>query len=246
MLEKYLVEIGLSEKEASVYVALLSFDRATIAEIAEKAKIKRPTAYVIIESLKAKGLASESASGKKTFYLAETPEKLRLFIERQIHTLDEKKQSLDFIIPELKNIQREEGEKPVVQFFEGKEGVLSSNHELFSKKMGDEKVYNIYSKDLVVENFNDKERRVMKDRRLAHDIRSRSIYTSNGEAVSDNTGERLQIDTHKYPIKSDIAIYGDQVKIAVLGKKLFGISIKSPEIAETLKSLINYVLDQKK
>jgi HTH-type transcriptional regulator, sugar sensing transcriptional regulator len=246
MLEKYLVEIGLSEKEASVYVALLSFDRATIAEIAEKAKIKRPTAYVIIESLKAKGLASESVSGKKTFYLAETPEKLRLFIERQIHTLDEKKQSLDFIIPELKSIQREEGEKPVVQFFEGKEGVLSSNHELFLKKIENEKVYNIYSRDLLIENFNEQERKAMKDRRMAHNITSRTIYTSNGEAVSDNTGERLQIDIEKYPIKSDIAIYGDQVKIAVLGKKLFGISITSPEIAETLKSLINYILDQKK
>ena len=41
MLEQYLEEIGLSDKEASVYLALLQFDAATPAQIAEKTKLNR-------------------------------------------------------------------------------------------------------------------------------------------------------------------------------------------------------------
>ncbi|KKR30424.1 MAG: Transcriptional regulator, TrmB, partial [Parcubacteria group bacterium GW2011_GWC1_39_8] len=98
MFEKYLKDIGLSDKEAAVYLALLSFDKALVSDISEKAKIKRPTTYVILETLAKKGLVSESNIGKKTFYIAEPPEKLGLFVERQIHMLEENKKSLDIIV----------------------------------------------------------------------------------------------------------------------------------------------------
>lgn len=246
MFEKYLKDIGLSEKEAAIYVALLSFDKALIAEISEKAKVKRPTTYVILESLQKKGLVSETTVGKKTYYVAEPPEKLDMFVERQIHLLEENRKSLDLLVPQLKSIQREQGEKPVVQFFEGKEGVLSSNNDVFLKKAGDEPVYKIYSRDLVKNLFTEKEDKLMRSRRLEKNIRSKAIYTSSDEErPSDATGERLKIDGEKYPISSDITVYGDQVKIAVFGKRFSGISIKSPELAETLKSIIKYIFDHK-
>src|SRR3989344_5997298 len=171
MFEKYLKDIGLSDKEAAVYVALLSFDKAQVTEIAEKAKIKRPTTYVILESLEKKGLVSEPNIGKKTYYLAEPPEKLALFVERQIHSLEENKKSLDIIVPQLKGIQREKGEKPVVQFFEGKEGVLSSNYDTFSEKIDGEPAYIVYSKDLVQDVFSEKEAKGMRERRISMGIK---------------------------------------------------------------------------
>src|SRR3990167_2654517 len=161
MFEKYLKDTGLSDIEASVYLALLSFDKALVSDISEKAKIKRPTTYVIIETLAKKGLVSESTIGKKTFYIAEPPEKLGLFVERQIHMLEENKKSLDIIVPQLKSIQREQGEKPAVQFFDGKEGVLSSNNDIFKEKIRDEPVYIIYSRDLVKDVFTEKEAEAM-------------------------------------------------------------------------------------
>ena len=50
MLEKYLEEIGLSDKEAAVYLALLQCDSATPSQIAEKTKLNRSPAYVVLES----------------------------------------------------------------------------------------------------------------------------------------------------------------------------------------------------
>lgn len=246
MFEKYLKDIGLSDKEAAVYLALLSFDKALVTEIAEKATIKRPTAYVILESLQKKGLVSESNIGKKTFYIAEPPEKLGLFVERQIHLLEENKKGLDIIVPQLKGIQREQGEKPMVQFFDGKEGVLSSNDDTFIKIIPDEPVYIVYPLDLVKDIFDDKETSRLKDRRISRGIKSRSIYTSkNIDKPSDEMGERLKINSEKYPLSSDITVYGDQVRISILGKRPSGILIKSKEFADTLKSLIKYIFDHK-
>jgi sugar-specific transcriptional regulator TrmB len=246
MFEKYLREIGLSEKESAVYVALLSFDKASVVDISKKASLKRPTTYVILESLSKKGLVSEANIGKKTFYIAEPPEKLALFVERQIHLLEENKKSLDIIVPQLKSIQREQGEKPLVQFFEGKEGILSSHSDIFSSKIDNEPLYNIFSTDMIVDFLSEKEKMQLREERISKGIFSRAIYTSkNTERPSDSTGERLRIDYNKYPISTDISIYGDKVRISILGKRPSGISIKSKELAETMKSLVKYIFDHK-
>ena len=246
MFEKYLKDIGLSEKEAIVYITLLSFDKASISDVSQKAKVKRPTTYVILDTLEKKGLVSEVNIGKKTYYIAESPEKLDMFVDRQIHLLEENKKSLDIVIPQLKSIQREQGEKPMVQFFDGKEGVLSSNYNTFVEKIGDEPVYIVYSKDAIGDVFSEKEAKEMRGRRISMGIKSKAIYNSKvGEKPSDETGDRIKIDENKYPVTSDITIYGDQVKIAVFGKRISGISIKSKEFAETLKSLIKFIFDHK-
>lgn len=246
MFEKYLEDIGLSEKEASVYLALLSFEKALVSDIAEKAKIKRPTTYVVLETLEKKGLVSESSIDKKTYYIAEPPEKLGMFVDRQIYLLEENKKSLEIVVPKLKSIQREQGEKPAVQFFDSKEGVLSSNDSTFAKKFGDEPVYIIYSRDIVNDIFSEKEASELRERRISMGIKSKSVFNSKeGERLTDETGERLKIEEEKYPITSDITVYGDQVKIAVFGKRISGISIKSQEFADTIKSLINYIFDHK-
>jgi hypothetical protein len=146
----------------------------------------------------------------------------------------------------LKSIQREQGEKPLVQFFEGKEGILSSHSDIFSSKIDNEPLYNIFSTDMIVDFLSEKEKMQLREERISKGIFSRAIYTSkNTERPSDSTGERLRIDYNKYPISTDISIYGDKVRISILGKRPSGISIKSKELAETMKSLVKYIFDHK-
>ena len=49
-----LKSIGLTEKEASVYLALLTLGTADVGEIAQKSGQKRTTCYTVIENLKKK------------------------------------------------------------------------------------------------------------------------------------------------------------------------------------------------
>ncbi|MEK7586914.1 MAG: helix-turn-helix domain-containing protein [Patescibacteria group bacterium] len=247
MLEKYLQEIGLSDKEAGVYLALLATDNSSVIELAGKTKIKRPTVYVILESLAKKGLVSETTVGKKTHYQAEPPERLETFIERQKITLDERAKRLKDIIPQIKSVQRESGERPVVRFFEGKEGIISTNEDIYNETPDGSPIYMIYSKDLINEVFTENDLAKYKKKRLENKVKSKVLYNySKGEKPSDDTGERLKIDEKKYPFTCDISVYKDKVRISILGKSLSGIYIKSHDFANTMKSLLNFIFDQTK
>lgn len=248
MLEKYLQDIGLNDKEATVYLSLLSVEHASVLDLAKKTKIKRPTVYVVLESLSKKGLVSETTIGKKTHYQAEPPERLETFVEKRKIALEESQRTLKDVIPQIKSVQRESGEKPIVKYFEGKEGIISSAEETFrNENGGDEPVYLVYSKDLLNELFPESERQKFRQIRLDKKVKSKVIYTyEKGEIPSDEMGERIKIDGSKYPISCDIGIYKDKVRISVLGKGVSSIFIRSKDVADTLRSIFNIAFDKLK
>jgi sugar-specific transcriptional regulator TrmB len=247
MLEKYLQEIGLSEKEAQVYLALLQVDSESIQDIAKNTGINRTTVYPVLETLEKKGLVTEVEIGKKTHYQGEPPERLETYVERQKVTLEEHAKRLRDIIPQIKSVQREQGERPIVKYFEGKEGIISSMEEMYTSKDQDDTAYLVYSKDLLDSLFTTEERGKYKKIRLGKEVRTKVLYTySKGEITNDSTGERIKIDEQKYPITCDISIYEDRVRINTLGKSLSGIFIKSKDVAETLRIIFSVEFDQLK
>lgn len=116
MITKDLEQFGLAEKEAKIYLAVLELGEANIQQIAQKSGVKRTTAYDVINSLKEKRLLTEMAKGKKALFSAEDPRKL----EGQ---LDEKKETLKKILPELLSITNLLDKKPTIKFYEGDEGI---------------------------------------------------------------------------------------------------------------------------
>ena len=69
-------KLGLTEKEVRVYLAALEFGYAAAQKIAQKLNISRPTIYEIIKGLKTKGLMMEFKEAKRTYFTAESPDKL--------------------------------------------------------------------------------------------------------------------------------------------------------------------------
>lgn len=79
---KVLEEVGLNEKEARVYLALLQLGEDSVGEIAKEANIKRPTAYLVLESLEKRGLIKQNTLHKKSVYTAEPPEKILSILQQ--------------------------------------------------------------------------------------------------------------------------------------------------------------------
>lgn len=248
MLDKYLEDAGLSDKEAKIYLHLIQVEIASIADVAEKTKIKRPTVYTILESLAKKGLVAEVRENKKIRYIAEPPEKLKTYLERKEIFLQELKQNfIKDVIPQIKSFQRETGEKPVVKFFSGKEGIVSVNEDIYDQRPDGSPMYIIYSRDLLEESFKNNESNKYSKGRVETGIKAKTLYNwSKGEKPSDEFAERIRVDEKKYPFFSDITVYKDKVVISILGKKLSGIYIESKDFAETLKSLFNLAFDKLK
>ncbi|TSA43828.1 hypothetical protein D4R49_01995, partial [bacterium] len=240
MFEKYLQEIGLSEKEAAIYLSLLQVETASVIDVSSKTKINRSTVYVILEGLMKKGLVSETQIGKKVHYQAEAPERLETFVERQKMLLDEQQKRLKDIIPQIKSIQRESGERPVIKFFDGKEAAYQDTSVFFSKGAGEEDTgYFVFNRDLIEEVFTPKEIEDVAKKRPALNIKAVSIYNySKCELESDGLSDRTRVDTSSFPIKCDMSVYEDRIEIVTLGKRVSSIFIQSRDVADTLKTLI--------
>ncbi|MBI4276225.1 hypothetical protein HY629_00060, partial [Candidatus Uhrbacteria bacterium] len=232
-----LQKIGLSEKEGAVYLALLELGSDTVQNIGKKAQVNRATTYVILDALKKKGVVSTVEKGKKTYFAAESPEELLRIVRYEEAELKVRERELDELLPQLKAIFNLAQNKPVVRFYEGKDGLKAMNDE-FLRSPGEEMLM-IYSRDHVERAFSNQELDQVKAARVLKGKSVRSIYTYSKGVLPDmgQLTARIKIPEGKFPISCDIAICGDKVRIASLGKALSGIVIEDSEIAKTLRSI---------
>ncbi|MCX6712822.1 MAG: helix-turn-helix domain-containing protein, partial [Candidatus Vogelbacteria bacterium] len=81
-LEQYLQAIGLSDKEAKVYLANLQLGPSPIQDISRQSGLKRSTVYEIVKTLKDKGLIQTTQHDKKKLFIAEEPANLALYLKQ--------------------------------------------------------------------------------------------------------------------------------------------------------------------
>lgn len=237
MLEKDLENLGLSEKEAKVYIASLQLGKSSVQNISKKAGVNRATTYVIIDELSKKGLISSIYEGKKQYFFAEAPEKLNLLFRDQELEIKRKQKYLQEIIPNLKAINTNKGGKPMIRFFEGKEGVRAIAEELYTGK-NKETVRAFYSYDLLTQMFPKEEIDNLRQRRVAKGIKT-NVITNDDQNRLKTDAEVIRIKSKDNPITSDIAIIGDKTRIIIQKGEFAGLVIENKEISNTLKTLFD-------
>jgi sugar-specific transcriptional regulator TrmB len=232
-----LVNLGLSDKEAKVYLAALELGKCPVQKIAGKAGVNRATTYVVIETLMKKGLMSSYTEGKKQFFFAEAPEKLKILFKDQELALKRKEEYLEKLLPELKALNIEKEGRPTVRYFEGKEGLRAMAEELNDLKENEDMKI-IYSFDLLAKIFSEKEFLEMRRVRQKRKVKAKVILNDELERY-DGDAEFFRISSKKYPIFCDIAFFKNKVRIATLKGSPVGIIIENQEIANTLKVLFD-------
>lgn len=242
MKNKYLEYLGLSEKEALIYLNLLKADSLSAIELSRITNIKKATTYIVIEELVKKNLVKEVQVGKRVHFQAESPEKFRTIYENKKNDVEEQLRRVDSIIAELKSVERKSGERPIIKFYEGKVAVKDEIAEYVKQEgFSEGEDFGIYSYDLMDKIFSKKDIENMDNARIKNNVRFNAIYTGTGKYYEKNKNQQLiKIDQEQFPITCDIGIFNDEVRIHTLGKDVFGIKIKNKEISTTLKSLIKY------
>lgn len=239
MYEKELQSLGLSEKEAKVYLASLDLGADTAQNLSKKAGVNRATTYVQIEVLKARGLMSEFERGKKTMYVAESPERLQGLFHETEAELTFRKSELTRILPGLQDRFSGMGERPKVRFFEGSEGIRSMREDLANNKS--KKILSFVNYQKLMEYSSDDAIKYMKAR-IDQGVEVDVIYTSK-DGPSDLMGRADQLRKAKFipheefPLKADMSIYENKVVIEGYKDKLIGIIIESQEIAESMRTI---------
>lgn len=233
--------LGLSDKEASVYLASLELGPAPVQDISHKSKINRATTYVMIESLSNRGLISTFVRGKKRFYSPETPERLLSIVRMQQKELEEKEQEFLKTLPTLLALYNAEGAKPQIRYVEGIEG-LKTVRQTFEKLDGE--FVQIVSFDDSLSSLELEEGRKshitnLKNEKAPHRILA-VMDNPNPESVPEiGVGEWRIVPSKEFPIHGDITVRGNHVFLFSYKTSVLAVIIVSKEIAESMRALFD-------
>jgi sugar-specific transcriptional regulator TrmB len=232
-IKQKLEEIGLSGKKADVYLSILQLGKATVVQIAKKAQIKRPTTYDLLEDLIAKNLITQSFSGKKRYFTAESPEALKSLLKKQEERIDQ-------LLPELTSLFNIKPHKPKIRYFEGKEGLRQIYEEIL-KMETKEQFYFGSTKEMTDvlgrEYLEDWVKRRIKANIVSHAIRIKSKEMPIKEWGAGKEFIRY-LKFFPTDIKEDITnliIFDNKVAIVSALAESYGLIIESKELATTLK-----------
>jgi sugar-specific transcriptional regulator TrmB len=240
---KELQELGLSEKEAKVYFAMLELGHATADQLSKHAKIVRPTTYVQLKSLMDKGLVSTHEEGKKTYFAPESPALLKRLLEGQAEEVRRKERDLTELLPELLRSFESAGERPVVRFFPGKEGIIAAREDMLVANK-EKKSYAIFSYEQLLAVFSKEELVAYTTRRKELGIFSRGIQVQSPhleEAETSSLTERRYIPPESLMLTINLAIYDDKIGIWSLKGSLFAMIIQSESVASSMKSVFDFL-----
>ena len=228
--------LGLTDKEARVYLALLQLGPATPYKIAKKSRLKRPTAYVIAEELVEKGLIVTIPGEETKRYIARSPETFFEGLEQKL--VDARK-----ILPELKSLQKGTLEKPSVLYFDGVEGVHQA-HAYRQKELHDSEIVGFVasaedaSPELMAEFFDRNEYAI----RHRIKLRALTVDSSTLAPLKHFMGAEKGIiikylPESIYSAKVSIESCKDTFVRIILFESMQSLIIESPKLAKTIREV---------
>lgn len=231
MLTNVLKNIGLTEKEARVYISCLELGSAVTSEIGKRAKINRVTTYDILEKLIKKGFINHVTKHQIKYFSATNPDLV----------FDETKKKFDDFKKALPDLKRLHGETPHprISYFEGIEGIKAIYADTLTSKTD---ILNYANSREIREYWPTyDEEYVSKRAKKKIFLRGIAIMDMEGMKVASENKKYYRnirlIPKKKYDFTNEINIYDNKVAIISFGEGLIGMIIESKEIADTQRAI---------
>ncbi|TSC62874.1 MAG: transcriptional regulator TrmB [Parcubacteria group bacterium Gr01-1014_48] len=236
--EESLASLGLNEKQAKVYVALLQLGRSSAYVIATKSGLKKPTTYVILDELIEKGLVLKVPRMRKQLYEAKSPEEFFAIAEERLVVAKK-------ILPELMAMTKGEEAKVRSMFFEGIAGAKQALG-YHMKEMQDQEIVGFYASshdapqeflDLAFEWCDEIEKRNMHVRGIAPVHESLRAW-SDRYARKNFNFKFVSFEQYSATISIDV---GDTFVRIIAFRGLQSVIIENPDVARTVKQIFEMV-----
>jgi len=222
-------KLGLTEKEARVYLAALELGYTSIQKIAQKAQISRPTAYEIIKSLENKELITQSKEKGKRYFTAQSPDHLLGILKRQKKELEEKEREFLRIIAALR-AKYYLNDKREIKAYQGKNGLeillddfLTTHSKEIYVLASDNKIWPISQREKVY--------RKIKER--LGKIQIKELFPKKKKSPFSYL-ERKFFNQNSSPFKETVIIYD---KVIILTSQKTGLLIENKATINLIKSL---------
>lgn len=239
-LASVLIEIGLSEKEAAVYLAACELGPSGAQEISRKSGVNRATVYVCLEALQKHGYVSTSSVLGKTMFVAGPPSELLASAKEEAEATRRKEARLAEAMPQLAALYNVEGSKPEVLFMEGVDG-LREHLRVMENLRGP--YLQITNTDDAAKAFTGKEfdRADHQERLLRDHVEGRALLVT-AKPFSEVKLAKLPVDVRllheeAFPIHGEITVREDTLLLLSFKLETFVTIIRSKTLANTFRSL---------
>lgn len=236
-----LIKVGLTEKEARIYLALLSLHEATVSEIARRSRVKRPTAYLALGALEERGLVTHVERRSVLHFRALNP---YLLAEAQ----QERCREIERILPELVSLAATADPRPQMSVYEGSAGLRQIMEDTLSAS----------SEILCWANMSVITTTVFKDywksyvkKRVAKKIPVRCVFTLDPVGLESKRRAREElrevylVPKELFPFRNEINIYDDKLTI-ISHQDLIGVVIQNQNIADGQRAIFNLAFEYAK
>jgi predicted transcriptional regulator len=234
-----LQELGLSNDEAKVYLALLELGSGYVSVIAKQANVHRVVCYKVLENLVAKGLVNQYSKDNIRHFSAEGP---KILIRHQKKLLDK----AENLVPQLLSLTSDLSYKPKTLIYEGQEGIMNVIEDTLHAEDGILGYTNFAELPQVLpENYLMDYAKQKIKKRIA--TRMLSPHSLEGlqhlgqcypQGFHTHLVEVLFVDPENFPFEYQVMIYNNKVAILSLNpKELLGIILESALYARTQRAI---------
>ncbi|MFA6429693.1 MAG: helix-turn-helix domain-containing protein [Patescibacteria group bacterium] len=230
--------VGLSDMEAKVYLCLLEHGPNHVSGIAKRTGVHRPGIYQALPELTHRGLVTLSPRKKQKWYSAEPPAVLEQLLDASVTTFKN-------ALPDLQHAYEHSGNKPIVKFFEGVQGIRFVYEDLLrTLKKGD--VFYRYS---ARKEFVEGERYLPTRYRERRDQKQLQRFVITSESVRKQKKPRLERAIRVIP--SSYGVFDFGVTQVIYGNKIAFIDyntdtatiVENPLIAQFQTKLFKVLFD---
>lgn len=238
-----LKEIGLTAREANVYLQMLSIGVNPASTIARSAQINRTTCYTILANLLQKGFVQKTIKHNITFF---TPIKPKLILQKlkyKKHELDTKITNIVKTMDKFGKMETENENKPSVVFFENASAIQNIMEDTLNSTEPLRAYASLGELEKILPNYFPS----YYQRRTQRKIFVRSIYpateiTYHHKLRDKKEYRQSRLIPPEFDFHLDILIYDNKVAIIALKEK-FGLLIKSTEMATAQKKIFDLIWD---
>ena len=227
MYEAELKELGLTDNEIKIYLALLEHGTLNPTKMAEKTGLHRSYIYDTLDRLMERGIVNTVLVNNKKNYQAVDPKVLREIFELKLRQIDN-------ILPQLSTLFNTAKEETRIELHKGKRVYRTLIKDLVASVKKNNVVYLLGVDESMLETvepiYLKQYFTIIKEK----NIKEKIIIAKGGKKFKEPNLEYKELDP-EYLGDTTIIIYQPKVSIFIKGNPNYLITIESKRVADTYK-----------